>query len=218
MGRRMADVAFPATNRLGIPDLDLMISSGGIPLPVLCWGQTSRSKLNPGVWHHYTADYRFMAIEKEPLSLQRTGCQGAVELNYSIYDDTPLVKAFWTIYKKRYIARLWQNAGIQVFIDCNMPERVLDTEESRYGIPANYPAFATRGYDRRADSLAYEYQWATSFGIKAPVFLVVGGGRKISEWCQRTPGAYHSGYISTKRAYSRSNANIFSEVEHEQGK
>ena len=31
-----------------------------------------------------------------------------------------------------------------------------------------------------------------------PLFLVIGGGRKVAEWCSRTPGAFHSGYAATK--------------------
>lgn len=109
---------------------------------------------------------------------------------------------------------LWQQANLRVFVDANMPERVLECEESRYGVPANYPAFATRGYERRVESLTTEYQWATSFGVKVPVFLVIGGGRKVAEWCRRTPGAFHSGYAATKRVYSvpcKGNEELFSE-------
>jgi hypothetical protein len=196
------DLALPASNRLGIPDLDPAMAPAGVPLPVWCWGQTARTRPNPGTWHHYTSDYRFGALEKNPCALLATGCVAAVEVNYSVFDDTPLALAFATIYRKRYIARLWQLAGVAVFIDANLPERVLDAPESRYGIPDGYPAFATRGYERRMDALEAEYQWACSFGAPKPVFLVVGGGRKVAEWCQDTPGAFHSGYATTKRAYS----------------
>jgi hypothetical protein len=134
------DLLLPAANRLGIPDLDPDLAPDGVPLPVWTWGQTSRKRANRGTWHHYTADYRFRAVEKNPLGLLATGCTAAVELNYSVYDDTPLAAALWTLYKKRYIARLWQRAGVLVFVDCNLPERVLDAPESRYGIPDGYRA------------------------------------------------------------------------------
>lgn len=197
------DVAFPASNWLGVPDLAPEMRRG-VPLPVKAWGQTSRNKHHAGTWHFYTADYRFSALERKPESVINTRCAAACELNYSVFDDTPVAVALWTIYKKRYYARMWQECGIQVFIDCNMPERILDREESRYGIPASYSCFATRGYERRFESLAYEYQWATSFGCGVPAFLVVGGGRKVAEWCERTPGAIHAGYSGTKRVYSAS--------------
>jgi len=196
------DLAFPASNRLGIPDLSPFLAPAGVPLPVQCWGQTSRAKRNPGTWHHFTADYRFSALEKRPQQLIETGCVAAVEINYSVFDDTPLAVAFHTLYKKRWIARTWQEAGIAVFVDCNLPERVLDCEEARYGVPASYSAFATRGYERRIEALDREYAWAKSFGCPRPTFLVVGGGRKTAEWCERTPGAFHSGYTATKRPYS----------------
>jgi len=102
------DQAFPAANRLGIPDLDVTMGATSVPLPVWCWGQTGRRRPNLGTWHHYTDDYRFSSVEKRPCNLIDTGCAAAVEVNYSVFDDTPLAVAFWTIYKKRYIARLWQ--------------------------------------------------------------------------------------------------------------
>lgn len=188
----------------------------GVPLPVQCWGQTSRTKANPGTWHHFTDDYRFKALEKTPLQLVSTGCAAVVEINYSVFDDTPLAVAFHTLYKKRWIARLWQQAGLAVFVDCNLPERVLACEEARYGVPASYSAFATRGYERRIEALDREYDWARSFGHPLPTFLVVGGGRKTAEWCQRTPGAIHSGYTATKRPYSVP-ATVFSDIPRVRG-
>lgn len=205
---RPIDLALPATNPLGIPDLDAGLAPTAVPLPVWCWGQTGRRRPNPGTWHHFTADYRFSAVEKDPLALLATGCMAAVEVNYSVFDDTPLALVWATVYKKRYIARLWQMSNVLVFVDANLPERVLDQPESRYGIPANYPAFATRGYERRPDALAREYQWACSFGVRTPLFLVVGGGKGTAAWCARTPGAFHSGYASTKRAYSRAGTTL----------
>lgn len=210
------DLAFPSANRLGIPDLLPARLTAGVVLPVQCWGQTSRTKHNAGTWHHYTDDYRFSALEKRPSQLIETGCAAAVEINYSVYDDTPLAVAFWTIYKKRWIARLWQQSGITIFVDCNLPERVLDSEEARYGVPATYPLFATRGYERRIEALDREYAFARSFGHAQPTFLVVGGGRKTAEWCQRTPGAFHSGYNATKRPYSVP-ATVFSDVPRMRG-
>ena len=210
------DLAYPASNRLGIPDLSPFLAPSGVPLPVQCWGQTSRTKRNPGTWHHFTADYRFSALEKRHQQLIETGCVASVEINYSVFDDTPLAVAFHTLYKKRWIARTWQEAGIAVFVDCNLPERVLDTEEARYGVPASYSAFATRGYERRIEALDREYAWAKSFGCPQPTFLVVGGGRKTAEWCERTPGAFHSGYTAPKRPYSVP-ATVFSDVQPMRG-
>lgn len=214
---RTMDIAFPAMNRLGIPDLDPQLVPASVALPVWCWGQTSRKRINPGTWHHYTADYRFRAIEKNPHAILETGCTSAVEVNYSVFDDTPLAVAFWTIYKKRYLARMWQQIGITVFVDANMPEKLLDAEESRYGVPATYRAFATRGYERRLASLDYEYDWSASFGGNPLLFLVIGGGRKVAEWCQGKPGAFHSGYIATKNVYSAANQLIQKENLYEQG-
>jgi hypothetical protein len=166
---------------------------------VWAWGSTARGRPHAGTWHGFTDDARFTALLKDPAPLVETGCAAAVEMNASVYDDTPLVLALATLYRKRWAARYWQEHGVRVFVDVNLPERLLDREESRFGIPAGWPAFATRGYDRRFEALDREYQWACSFGCRAPLFLVVGGGRKTAEWCGRTPGAFHSGYSSQER-------------------
>lgn len=96
-----------------------------------CWGQTSRAKRNSGTWHHFTADYRFSALEKRPQQLIETGCVASVEINYSVFDDTPLAVAFHTIYKKRWIARTWQEAGIVWLVHqrINTAKGTLTTEE-----------------------------------------------------------------------------------------
>jgi hypothetical protein len=197
------DAVFPASNPLGIPDLDPERQPDCVPLPVWAWGSKSRIGPHSGTWHGYTDDCRFSKLLKEPAGLIETGCAAACEPNISIFDDTPIVLALASLYRKRYVARFWQLAGVSIFVDLNLPERILDLPEARYGIPADWRAFSTRGYDGRIESLDREYQLACSFGIRAPIFLVIGGGKKVAEWCQRTPGAVHSGYRSTREVYSR---------------
>lgn len=196
------DAIFPASNWLGIPDLDASLQPDCVPLPVWAWGSKSRAGEHSGTWHGYVDDAKFNALLANPATLVETGCAAAVELNVSAFDDTPLALVLAGIYRKRWAARYWQSCGVPVFVDCNMPERLLDRPEARFGIPFNWRAFATRGYDGRLDSLTREYEFACSFGVAAPVFLVVGGGRKTAEWCERTPGAVHSGYRGTREVYS----------------
>jgi hypothetical protein len=196
------DALYPAANPLGIPDLDPDRQPDCVPLPVWGWGSTSRDREHRGTWHFFTDDFRWSRLLKDPSALVETGAAAAVEPNISVFDDTPKALAIASIYRKRWIARFWQLAGVRVFVDCNLPARILDSAEARMGIPEGWRAFATRGYDRRLEDLGAEYQFASSFGIRKPVFLVIGGGAQVAAWCERTPGAVHSGYQRSKRVHS----------------
>ena len=197
------DMAFASDNRLGIPRLDPDLASGeGVPLPVWAWGSKPRAAAHGGTWHFYVDDIRFSTLLRDPAQLLATGASAACEPNVSVYDDTPLALALATVYRKRWAARYWQSFGVRVFVDLNLPERVLDCPEWRYGIPDGWPAFATRGYDARVDSLAFEWDVARSFGAALPCLLVVGGGRAVAAWCDGRPGVMHCGYGATKRAYT----------------
>jgi hypothetical protein len=203
------DAAFPSSNWLGIPDLDVGLAADCVPLPVRAWGSTARTTEHAGTWHGYVDDVRFGRLLKDPTTLTETGCAAAVEPNVSVYDDTPLAVALAGVYRKRWCARVWQAAGVRVFADVNVPARLLERPEWAFGLPPGWPAYATRGYDRRAASLDDEYAaaravWLAGDEPRPPlVFLVVGGGRAVAAWCAGRPGVFHSGYQATKLAHSR---------------
>lgn len=195
------DALFPSDNWLGIPSLDPTLQADCVPLPVLAWGSVARTSTHAGTWHAYVDDARFARLLREPDALVATGAAAAVEPNVSAYDDTPLALVLAGIYRKRWVARYWQSCGVRVFVDVNLPERVLDRDEWRAGVPDGWSAFATRGYDSRIGALESEYQAALTVS-RSPLLLVVGGGRKVAEWCRGRAGVVHSGYASARRVYS----------------
>jgi len=194
------DAVFPASNRLGIPDLDPAQQPDCLHLPVWAWGSVGRSRRHNGTWHCYVEDGRFARLVREPDALVATGCAAAVEPNISVFDDTPPALAHATIYRKRWVARYWQTCGVKVWVDLNLPARLLDGDEWAMGIPPGWRAFATRGYDRRVSDLDREYAAARSIAER-PLFLVVGGGRQVADWCGGRPGVLHSCYRADRRVY-----------------
>jgi len=56
------DVAWPASNAMGVPDLLLAKQATELRGPLVCWGTRARSGVMPGTWHFYADDYRFTAL------------------------------------------------------------------------------------------------------------------------------------------------------------
>ena len=181
---------YPSDNEWDIPTLlpDLQ----GVPItpPICCWGSVARTAHMPGTWVLYARDDRFSVALRNPEQLHATGCACAVEANVSIYDGTPMAVAIHAIYQKRWASRAWQELGIRILVDLNVPERYLRWNLT--GVPRGWRAYATRGYRDRPESLRREWsvmrEWSEGLGT----LLVYGGGRATHEVCRELPGAIWS--------------------------
>ncbi len=193
---------FPSANAFGIPDLDPDQQADSLVPPLRAWGSVGRTTRTEGTWHFYVDDQRFSKLLTTPNDLIATGCSAAVEPNISVYDDTPMALVLHSLYRKRFAARIWQTSGIMVWVDLNLPLRVLDSPYWSLGVPVGWRAYATRGYDKRITSLYDEYDTACQHAGGTPVFLVIGGGRGTADWCSGRPGVIHSGYSRTREVYS----------------
>lgn len=209
------ELAFPSSNVWGIPDLDPALQPDAVPLPVWAWGSVARDRDHGGTWHFYVDDKRFAMVLRDPSRVIDTGCAACCEPNVSAFDSTPLAEVLAGILRKRTAAAVWQRAGVGVFVDVNMPARVLDRNEWRLGVPDGWRAFSTRGYDRRPESLDDEYHAAERVAGGLPLLLVVGGGRKVAEWCRERPGVVHSGYQVSRNAYSAAGNGVAEQSAHE---
>lgn len=193
-----ADWVYPSDNEYGIPSLRPQ-GRDGLDLPLTAWGSVGRSLHMPGTWHFYVDDYRFEAIFTAPDKVIATLPRGVVEANSSIFDQTPRAVALWLIYRKRWLARYWQEQGLRVWVDTNVPYRF--QQDNLIGVPAGWVHYATRGYDRRVEALDVEYSSAAERCGGEPMFAVVGGGRKVAEWCAGRP-VIHFPYTADKLCYS----------------
>lgn len=183
------DLQLPS-GELDVPTLSLAVQASGLDLPLLTWGSVKRGRrINRGTWHFYTEDYRFQSIWDTPDVLVATECNGVVEPNISVFPQTPLPFALWAVYRKRWLARYWQEQGIHVWVDLNVAE-----EHSRLnlvGVPRGWRSYATHGYAERLDDLDREYQLARERCEAEPLFLVYGGGKLVQAHC-REKGYIHS--------------------------
>jgi hypothetical protein len=197
-----ADWVYPSDNPYGIPSLRPQ-SRDGLDLPLTAWGSVGRSLRMPGTWHFYVDDYRFESIFSAPDKVFATSPRGAIEPNSSIFDQTPRAVALWLIYRKRWLARYWQEQGLRVWVDLNVPAGF--QSDNLIGVPEGWSHYATRGYDKRVSELDVEWSHAAARCGGDPIFAIIGGGRKVAEWCAARP-VIHVPYAAEKLCYSETNA------------
>jgi hypothetical protein len=181
----VSDRVYPTNNPFDIPVLRKDAQPiNGLELPFGVWGADSRLRKDIKTYCFYVEDYRFEAIWKDPSVVVKSGVNAIVEPNLSLYDTTPIAYGLQQIYKKRWIARYFQECGILVYADLNVSQKFYDY--NRLGIPDGYNAFATRGYNDRIEYLIQEIEIAKQIsGMEHPNMIVYGGGAKIKEVCDR---------------------------------
>lgn len=193
------DRIYPSGNKYGIPDLrhDRQPQSG-LLLPFDGWGHANRRKIGVETWHFYTDDYRFENVWKRPEVILHTLCKCVIEPNFSIFDITPLAQALYQIYRKRWLARYFQEKGIDVYADLNVPRGF--QEYNLLGIPNGYNAFATRGCANNIKDLEDEIRIArTISGFDIPNMIVYGGGEKTRDVCLQAGILYVNDHLTERR-------------------
>lgn len=194
----VSDVIYPTDNAFDIPVLRMDCQpSSGVEVPFAAWGADSRLRKDVKTYCFYVDDYRFEAIWKDPSKVVMSGCNAIVEPNLSLYDTTPIAYGLQQIYKKRWIARYFQECGIDVYADLNVASKF--REYNRMGIPKGYNAFATRGYGDRIEYLKQEIDIAREIsGKEIPNMIVYGGGAKIKEICAEYQIIYVEQFMQNK--------------------
>ena len=195
--RLLGDYVYPSDNEWGIPVLLKDNMPVHVELPIDPWGVEGRYKKHMNAYHFYVDDYRFEKLFKDPIALLMSGCKQIVEPNCSIHDNTPKPFALWQIYRKRFLARYFQECGVQVFADLNVSHRFMAFNE--LGIPEGYNAFFTRGVTGWQEHLELNLEQAKRIsGCDHPNLNVYGGGKDIEEWCCKNQLTYIGEFIGTK--------------------
>lgn len=196
--REMAgDRIYTSDNELEIPSLLLAQQPvSGLELPFAAWGSQSRKlRANVATYHFYVDDYRFNALWKNPIDLLSSGCRAIVEPNCSCHDQTPIAYGLSLIYKKRYLARYFQECGIKVYADLNVAPKF--NEYNKLGIPKGYNAFATRGAGEWLEQLDMVLETAKEIsGLDVPNLLVYGGGDLCKKFCREHGVQYVEQFIN----------------------
>ena len=194
----LRDCLYESNNIYDIPTLRLDMQAGKVILPLAPWGADSRLRKDISTYHFYVEDYRFEAIWKDPTKVLISGVQAIVEPNLSTFDTTPIAYGLQQIYKKRWIARYFQECGIKVYADLNVSRKF--QEYNRLGIPDGYNAFFTRGYSDRLSHLEEELEIAKQIsGLDSPNLIIYGGGAKVHEFCAAHNLVYVEQYMQEKK-------------------
>jgi len=168
-------------DELGVPLLDLGLQADNFHYPILVWGAQARNE-RAGVFLFYTEDYRYSRLWAEPDNLVAVAPVALVEPNYSIYTDYPYPLALYEIYRKRWLARYWQDHSIRIFVDLNVGRNYADLNLA--GVPKGWGAYATRGYSDRLNDLEDEINLAQQHaGDRYLNFIVYGGGAVVKDYC-----------------------------------
>ncbi len=186
----MPDIIFPSDNEYGIPVLNKQSANFGVVAPVIVWGSTARTVKTAGTICYYCDDYRFNAIWQDPSRVLASGAGAVVEPNYSVFDDTPPAVAIWHTFRKRWLARFWQDAGMTVWVDiCVSPHL---QHINLLGVPRGWGHYATCAWDSRVSDLELELNVAKSHaaGYSYSV-MVYGGGKKVGAECARLQALGH---------------------------
>lgn len=194
----LSDCLYESNNIYDIPTLRLDMQAGKVILPLAPWGADSRLRKDISTYHFYVDDYRFEAIWKDPSKVLMSRVQALVEPNLSLFDTTPVAYGLQQIYKKRWIARYFQECGIKVYVDLNVSHKF--QEYNKLGIPEGYNAFFTRGYADRIPTLEEEIEIARLIsGLDTPNLIIYGGGAKVHEVCAKHNLVYVEQYMQEKK-------------------
>ena len=108
------DCLYESNNEYEIPNLLLEKQAGKLLLPLIAYS-SFRPKSNAQTVHFYVDDYRFNGIWKNPAKILNSRIIAAAEPNTSLFYTTPIAYGLHQIYKKRWIARYWQECGMIVY-------------------------------------------------------------------------------------------------------
>lgn len=198
----LTDCLYESNNIYDIPTLRRDMQAGNLILPIAPYGADTRLKKGISTYHFYVEDYRFEAIWKNPTKVLMSGCVALVEPNLSLFDTTPIAFGLQQIYKKRWIARYFQDCGIKVYADLNVSRKF--QAYNKLGIPEGYNAFFTRGYADRLSHLEEELEIARQIsGLETPNLIVYGGGEKAHEFCALHNLVYVEQYMTEKDGKKR---------------
>ena len=138
----------------------------------------------------YVDDTRFQRIARDPSRVLRSPPVALGELNFSARPETPYPVVLFDVYRKRWLSRHFQAAGIRIFADLNVARNW--AELNTVGIPPGWRPFATRGHVDRISHLYEEYLIAKRIAApNIPIFVVWGGGRAVADICKDLPHTIH---------------------------
>jgi hypothetical protein len=180
---------FPSDNAAEVAALEPWRGPLEAPGPALPWGNCRPTpEIDVGLWHFYVDDSKFSRLWNHPEKPLTSRASAMVEPNFSLLDTSPRWEALYWTGRKRALSRFWQSRGLRIFVDLYVPD--VHRADNLLGVPAGYPAYATRGHARKVWALEADYATAEEHAAGNPFLLLVySGGAGAREWCQGKPCA-----------------------------
>jgi HPt (histidine-containing phosphotransfer) domain-containing protein len=212
------DVIFPSSNAFGIPDLrgDCLCPDA----PTSIWDRSPESVL-PDAFYCYSAgpstipksqlrhgghlgffceDFRFETVWNDTPKfitwLKAQDFAGVLVPDFSTWSDWPLAVRIHQLYKSRWVARYWQEAGIPIipivqaightdFDDGVKPHDTLSANLCIHSLPEKCPVVATEARNSQGEE-DYWPNWVNLhklvLSIVQPKTLVVYGGQENAKF------------------------------------
>lgn len=172
-------VYFPSDQPYDMPELRLDMIPDEIPGPVDVWAghelDLPRQEAEPdrwwlAMWHagsrginwkqaipfFYTEDFHFEPVFTDPSKntkkILNLGISMAIMPNFSINPDWPIATWIWAAYRSHFVARYWQEAGLQVIPDIQYGVDDVCLDITLLGIPENAPLVSCQVQNARGDN------------------------------------------------------------------
>jgi hypothetical protein len=204
------DVIFSSGNVWGLPDLraDMLARIEDMPTEVWDGIEEVEPDSNPRklflygtskppvtckghVVGFYVDDYRFEVIWNDAVKIlekfQRMGWGACVMPDFSLWGSDPLAIQMYNLYRSRWVARYWQEAGIRVIPNITFSdERTFEFAVA--GIPKRPPCVAVQC---RTDNKTPKGRKLFLDGVREyvahvePEWVILYGGKKHREWLEQ---------------------------------
>lgn len=197
------DVVFPASNKWGIPDLRPEMCAAQIPTEV--WGKqeitdpvttlfvhgTAKfpAEASGGVLAFYVDDWRFESVWADAVSFAENarefGWGALVTPDFSVWRDDPTAVQLWNIYRSRWVARYWQEAGIKIIPSLNWSDE-RSYEFAHLGIPRGLPVVSVQCRTTRSKLGKDYFIKGLSVAIEQlqPENVLIYGGSDHRQWLE----------------------------------
>jgi len=178
------DTLWPSDNDWDVPTLNLKMQADFLDAPVVQWGDVARASVHRGSWHFYTDDSKFDTLWKDPTGPLRSKAITIIEPNFSTGPQFPRASAMGLIFRKRWLARYWQEYGRRIIVDLNIDERLYDI--CLLGVPKGWRSYATRAMPDYDHALYAQHDLAVDHaGTDDILFVVYAGGQHFRDICKK---------------------------------